>query len=53
MSEPPPTFDRSPLARRRLDGLIVATLSRILAGPDCTNLLAYLGATVVNDSARP
>jgi crotonobetainyl-CoA:carnitine CoA-transferase CaiB-like acyl-CoA transferase len=46
------THDR-PEDRRRgpLDGLIVADLSRILAGPYCSMLLADMGATVVKVEA--
>jgi crotonobetainyl-CoA:carnitine CoA-transferase CaiB-like acyl-CoA transferase len=43
MTSDAPTADR----RAPLDGLVVADLSRILAGPYCSMLLADMGATVI------
>src|SRR5262245_65846054 len=43
MTQDPPTEQ----SRGPLDGLLVADLSRILAGPYCSMLLADMGATVI------
>jgi crotonobetainyl-CoA:carnitine CoA-transferase CaiB-like acyl-CoA transferase len=41
------TSDPSPDRRGPLDGLVVADMSRVLAGPYCSMLLGDMGATVI------